>query len=341
MIVGILLGLGAAVSQSLSYLATRHYVQRRPRGASLQLLVLGHIWMGVFAVLLLPFVWPTAAIPWSPLALPLIGETLFYIAGQFSLATALKYAEASRVSPLMTSKLILTATLASLFGQPVGATSAWITPLQWFAVLLCLFAAISINFSGGRIRIKALLAIAAAAGFFALSDYGINLMIKAMLTSPGIDKLHASLLTEVFCYLTTGVLALPLLKPLGSRIQRDWAGAVPFGLAWFVAMVFLFLAFSSVGVLLGSILQCTRGFITIILGAGLMYAGQGHIEAKQPRGVIARRLLAGLLMFVGIALYVIRDPGKLTLNWRSLPVSRSASGQAARVPCRTMPITNS
>jgi hypothetical protein len=308
MIVGIFFGLSAALGQSISYLATRHYVQLRPKGASLQLLVLSHIWMGVLAIGLLPFIWPASAIHWSALLWPMVGETLTYICGQVCLVTALKHCEASRVSPLLTGKLFITATLASTLGQPVGAVSVGITPLQWCAVLMCIIAGISINFSGGRLKWKALLAIAATATSFALSDYTINLLIKGLLMSPGVDKLHASLLTEAFCYVVTAGLAIPLLIPLGSRRAHDWKDAIPFSLAWFSAMVFLFLGFATVGVMLGTILQCTRGFITILIGAALMYAGQAHIEAAQPRGVMVRRLLAGLLMFAGITLYVVRAP---------------------------------
>src|SRR5258706_187295 len=59
MIAGIATGLTAAFCQSLTYLAARHYVQRRvgegESGASRELLVLSHVWMALFALLLLPF----------------------------------------------------------------------------------------------------------------------------------------------------------------------------------------------------------------------------------------------------------------------------------------------
>ena len=313
MIFGFLAGLGAATSQSFSYLGTRHYVQRRPAGAAMQLLVLGHIWMALFSLLLLPFCWPPAPIPWHAFLPPFITATLFYTTGQLSLAIALKHAEASRVSPLMTSKLIVTGTLTAIFGQPLGA-SAFITPLQWFAVLLCLVAGISINYTGGRMKTIAILAVAGAASSFSLSDWNINLMIKALLTQPAIDRLHASLLTEALSYLVMGILVIPLLKPLGTRKAADWVDAVPFAAAWFIAMIFLFIAFSSVGIMLGSILQCTRSFITIGLAAAFMYRGHEHIEPRQPRGVIIRRFAAGFLMFIGITLYVIRDPAQFRMK---------------------------
>ncbi len=329
MLLGILLGLAAATFQSLSYLATRHYVQRRPARANLQLLVLAHLWMGIFSVFQLLFVWPNVPIPWSALAVPLITTTLFNFAGQIFLAIALNHAEASRVSPLMTSKLILTATFAATLGQPVGAATLGITPLQFFAVGLCLLAGLSINFSGGRMKFIAALAIAASASSFAISDFFINLTIKALIV-PGIDHTRASLLTESFSYLLTAILLVPLLKPLGSRVKKDWAAALPFAVTWFVAMIFLFNAFSTVGLLLASILQCTRGFITILLAAALMYRGHTHIEPQQSRGIILRRLAAGLLMFLGITLYVIRDPSHITLHrTQGASTSESAAKSAA------------
>ena len=73
-------------------------------------------------------------------------------------------------------------------------------------------------------------------------------------------------------------------------------------------MVFLFVAFAEIGVVLGTILQCTRSFITILMGAGLMALGYSHIEPKQPTRVVITRIGAGVLMFLGISLYIVRNP---------------------------------
>ena len=73
-------------------------------------------------------------------------------------------------------------------------------------------------------------------------------------------------------------------------------------------MILLFVAFAEIGVVLGTILQCTRSFITILIGAGLMMLGYSHIESRQPRRVILGRIAAGVLMFLGITLYIVRDP---------------------------------
>ncbi len=222
------------------------------------------------------------------------------------LAMALKHAEASRVSPLMTSKLILSALLVLLYGQPVGSASRWLTPLQWAGVAMCIVAGISINFTGGRMKTAAIIGIAWSAGSFSLSDWFINRGIAAF-TTPEISAYRASLLTGVFGYILTGLIALPLLRRLGSRDPRTWLDSAPFAITWFGAMFGLFTAFALVGIMLGSILQCTRGFITILLGAALMRLGHHHIEPHAPRSVMVRRLAAGLLMFAGITLYVLKD----------------------------------
>ena len=222
---GILCGLGCAVCQSLSYLATRHYVQGRLAmpNASRQLLVLAHLWMGLFSCILLPMVWPAGGVPWSKFLPPFFANIFCYAAGQISLASALKHAEASRVSPLMTAKLILSSILVILYGKLIGGPINTVTPLQVLAVGLCIVAGIAVNFSGGRMKTKAILAIAAAAISFSLSDWSINLTI-ADLQSPAIDRNQASMLTLAFTYMACGLLVIPLVIPLGSRKGKRLGG---------------------------------------------------------------------------------------------------------------------
>lgn len=314
MLEGIFTGLGTAFFQSLCYLSTRHYVQRRTASAGPQLLVLAHAIMGIFALALLAFFWPHGPLAWNQTLRHLLFNTFFYTGGQIALVVALQHAEASRVSPLMTFKLIISSILVMLYGQPVGGAAAFLTPLQWLAVGICLIAAVSINYSGGRMKSRAILAIVLGSMSFSLSDWNINLMIRDILSTPGMDQFHGSILAGLLSYLATGALALALLPLLGSRRSRDWIEAIPFSLAWFASMICLYTAFASVGILLGSILQCTRGFITIVLAFIIMHRGHHHIEPHAPRGIILRRLAAGVLMFIGISLYVLRDPAHLKIH---------------------------
>jgi hypothetical protein len=240
---------------------------------------------------------------------------------------AIKYSEPSRVSPLLTIKVFIPAALATLIGQPVGsAVNRSLTAWQWVAVLLCVIAGISINQSGGRMRLRALVAVIFSASTFAGADWTIGVSEAAFMRTPHMTLLRASLLTESALYLTLVAVALPLLLVFGSRKWRDWRDAAPFGIAWFTAMIFLFFTFGTEGVVLGTILQCTRGFMAILIGIVLMHLGLEHIEPRQSHSVMLRRLAAGFLMFLAISLYLIRDPVNA---WRHAAVPAATAAPAA------------
>jgi drug/metabolite transporter (DMT)-like permease len=305
---GALCGLMAAMLQSLSYIASRHFIQRRAAGAGVQLLVLGHLIMGVMAFIeLLVNITPQPL--WKPVLIPVFSAALFSIGGQLGTMEAIKYAEPSRVSPLFTIKLLIPALLATFIGQPVGAiANRSMTGWQWVAVIICMIAGISINQTGGRMHRRALLAILLTAVTFAGSDWSIGLAVAGFRHTPHMSILRASLLTESCVFIVLGCAAVIFFAIVQPPRAKDWREASPFAFTWFMSMIFLFFAFGEVGVVLGSILQCTRGFMTILLGIALMYLGHEHIEPRLPRAVVLRRLAAGFLMFLGITLYIIRDP---------------------------------
>jgi hypothetical protein len=308
MFLGALCGLMAALTQSVSYIASRHFIQRRASGAGLQLLILGHLLMGLMALLLM-FCAGTPQPVWRPVIVPVCCAALCNVFAQLGLMQAMKFAEPSRVSPLLTIKIFIPALLASVIGQPVGsAVDRSMTVWQWLAVLLCIMAGISINQSGGRMRRRALIAVLVTAAIFAGSDWSIGLTVAGFLATPHMTVLRASLLTEASLFLVLGALAAVLLPLFGSMRGGDWIDASPFAITWFSSMMFLFFAFGKVGIVLGTILQCTRGFLTILIGVGLMYLGLEHIEPRQPRAVVVRRLAAGFVMFLAISLYIVRDP---------------------------------
>lgn len=314
-VIGVSCGLVAAVLQSVCYIASRHFTQSRTGQASLHLLVLMHLWLGIMAAITLPLVW-TAGVHWSRIALPLTLDVLFNIGGQIGLTLALRLAEPSRVSPLLTMKIFFPAILTTILGPPVGKVAEhYLTPWQWAAVVMCVIAGISINRGGGGMRKAALAAIVGCSVLFGASDWCVGLAIHGLLKTPGISPLNASVLGESALYLMTGVGAILLLltgfgQPAGQRIfpWPDWRDSFPYAATWFAAMICLFLAFGQIGIVLGTILQCTRSFITILIGAGLMLLGLEHLEPKQPARVILTRIAAGVLMSAAISLYILRDP---------------------------------
>jgi drug/metabolite transporter (DMT)-like permease len=116
MFIGVLCGLGAAIMQSLAYIASRHFAQSRPgRGGSggVALIVLVHLWLGIMAVILLPMVW-IGGVPWHAVAGPLAGSAVCNILGQGALTLAIRMAEPSRVSPLLTMKVFVPAILTTI-----------------------------------------------------------------------------------------------------------------------------------------------------------------------------------------------------------------------------------
>jgi hypothetical protein len=307
MTVGIVTGLAAAFCQSLGYLATRYYVQPRKAGASRELLVLAHIWMGLFSLVLLPFVWvPEGWMVLKGVMQPLILSVMFYLGGQLCLMLALKHAEPSRVSPLLGFKIVVLAGMATVMAQPAaGGKVQGLTWLQWVAVALSVTAAVALNFSGARLRRRALAAVVLACVAYSMSDWNIATLVVGIRTLA--PESHAPFLAGAFGYTLSGILALCFFPFVGTRDPKAWRDSAPFASFWFAAMLMLYTCFGLEGPLLGNILQSTRGLMSILLGSLLVYWGHFHIEPLGGKGVFARRLAAGVLMFLAVSLYVIRD----------------------------------
>ncbi|HEY4329064.1 MAG TPA: hypothetical protein VGN88_04955 [Phycisphaerae bacterium] len=314
MIGGLASGLGAAFFQSLSFLGNRYFAHSRGAQASRQLLVLAHIWMGIFSAVLLAIMWPGGA-GWEwiwKVREPLLQMTFFYLIGQMGITLALRHAEPSRVSPLMGLKTIFLAGLSTFLPQPQltqASQAVGLTGLQWAGVGLSLVAAIALNYAGTKLRKHAIWAILLACTSFAFADWNIartNVALKAVL--PGLSTVAISFLNVGLCYFLAGVVGWAAAPWYGSRKGRDWADAVPFAAAWFAGMLCLYWCYAEVGPLLGVILQSTRGLMSILMGSLLVYWGHLHLEPINSRKVFIRRFAAGALMCLSVTLYVIGDP---------------------------------
>jgi len=309
---GIITGLGAAFFQSLCYVMARHFVQVRGAGAGRMLLVLGHIWLGIFSVAMLPFVWPAAGLPVLSMIGPIVWMSVYYMLGQIFFVFALKRAEPSRASPLLGLKIAVLAILVCFFPRAHLRTDPplqmGLNGMQWAAVALACAAAVALNFSGKRLSWRTLGLILLAVITFALSDWNIKRTIVAVQDAlpPG-SALRASLIAVAFCYIFCGLCAVAISPWWGTRSPRDWRNALPYSVSWLVAMILLYVCFALVGPLLGNILQSTRGLISILMGSLFAYLGHLHIESESSRGVFFRRLAAGVLMTGAVSLYVLGD----------------------------------
>jgi len=291
---GIVLGLVAAIFLSASYVLSRLFVIRRERGG-VQLLVAAHVIMGAVSLVAIPFAWPRQMPHFGAYATPLAGSVGFYLVAQAALFFALRRTDASRAAPLLGLKVPFLAVITVfLLHQPLGG-------MQWVAVA----AAFVLNRVGGRIPAAALGGVLLAC----LSYCGSDLSIKALVVSlESVGQFRAVLLGVLLTYSFCGLVAVAVLPVVGLRVLREWHYAVPFAAAWFAAMLALYACFASVGVVLGSIVQSTRGLISIVMAAFLARAGLVHLERKLPAAVVVRRLAAAALMAGAISLYVLNAP---------------------------------
>jgi hypothetical protein len=295
---GILTGLGAALCQASSYLATRHFVQVRS-GGTRQLMVLGHVIMGILSIAVLPWIWPRGGVAGTAFISPLIQCSVWCVLGQLGLTVLLRYIEPSRVSPMLAFKLVILALLT------IGVARQPITSLQWIAITLCIAGAMALNYaseSGKAMSLRAIGLLVFTCIAYSVSDWNIARLVNAM---GEMERWRAFICATLASYTLCGIAAAVFLPWYGSTKRIDWQEAAPFGILWLLAMLLLFTCFGMVGVVYGNILQSTRGLISLGLGALSVKLGFHHIESATSRTVFAKRFIATLLMTAAVVLYAL------------------------------------
>jgi hypothetical protein len=300
---GVGLGLAAAVGLSISYFCSKLFVIRRGN-AVLRLLVLGHLIMGVISAAALPFLWRPAAPPLSVVLWPLVKVSIFYLLAQAAFFLALRYDDASRLSPLLGLKILMLALMYLLWLHvPLG-------PMHWAGALLSVVAALLLAHSGKRMTAPAILAVLLACLFYCLSDLNIGWLVDVVLKFTP-NPITAALLSVALTYVVCGLIALALLPVAGMDSLKEWQYALPFAISWLSAMCFLFACFNTIGVLYGNLIQATRGLMTVVMGAAIGRLGFVRIEPVMGRVLFVRRVLAALLMFLAIAVYLLAGFAKV------------------------------
>lgn len=289
--VGVLAGFAAAFLQSLSYVYSARFITQY-RASSVTLLVLMHILLGLISLPILALLWHPALLNVSDYALPMGSTALFYCVGQIALFQAIRYSEASRVSPLLGLKVLALACIGLFwFGEVYQA-------IQWFAVLLCVLGAVWLSASGGRINMKAMIWVVIACLGYALSDLSVLYTMQSLEPLP---LIHAAAVGVCICYILCG-LCSSLLYVRVKEKHLLWASA-PSALTWLLAMMCLFACFAEIGVVFGGIVQSSRGLISILLGVLLTWVGFAYAEKMPARSVFMQRMLASVLMLVAIVLF--------------------------------------
>ena len=170
MTTGIVYGLGAALFQSMAYLSSRHFTDRKG-GSPVQLLLATQIMLGPVALGVLLLVPNELYPPPGSYIIATLGTTICFLLAQILIFASLRRAAPSRVSPLLGLKILFVVVLSSIF------FAASYTGLQFAAVFLALGAALVLNYSGGSLPGRALILILTSTLLLAGSDIFIQVAV--------------------------------------------------------------------------------------------------------------------------------------------------------------------
>ena len=292
MIVGIIGGILSAALQSGSYVFSRVFILKHK--SSLELAVFSQLLMGIFGLVTIPLLLPFIQFPaTSAFFILLLMCVLSFMAGQYGFFQTLRELEASRLSSLLGLKIVILAVTAMII------THTPLHFLQWIAIILCSTGAVGMNFTGGRITLKA-----AAWLIFMLVAYSVCDLLEAELIRQmnGRSLIVDSTAVAALMYLLLGVLTLPLLLKYRWSL-RKCTDSLPYAASWYCAIILLFLCYDSIGAVFGNIVQASRGIISVMLGAWLLHLGYEHLEPRVGRKAWCRRFLMAVVMICAMSLY--------------------------------------
>ena len=292
MMTGVISGLISAFLQSGSYVFSRWYINRYRN--PFELLIFSQLAMGVFGILTLPVVLQFTHFPMTPLFWGMeVLCVLAFMAGQFGFFQSLKLLEASRLSSLLGLKIIVLALIC------LAITRTPLHELQWMAIVLCAVGAVGMNFTGGPITLKACLWLAFTLVMYAICDLlEAELIWRMPAGKPIVDSTAVAAVT----YVLLGFAALPFLIRTGWKYEKC-RDALPYAGSWSLAMILIYLCYSTLGPVYGNIIQASRGIISVLLGLWLLHLGFKDLEPRVDRKAWMRRFLMAIVMIVAMFLY--------------------------------------
>ena len=292
MILGLLAGILAAIIQPFAYLFSRAFISRG--GPALELLIYSHLIMGFFSGITLLFYIPTLEM--TPLlAMRLSGSVVTFLIGQGCYLLTAKLMEPSRLTTLLGLKIIFLVLLNLIFFNQILAGE------HILAVILCTASAFVMNRSGIGMDLKTFTALMLCCLFLAGSDIMDMLLVQEM---PFSSVISSGIAATALCYFALALVVLPTLAfiPLDRKKLR---AALPYSLAWLLAMAMLFICFGAVGTVFGNIIQSCRTLVQVILGTVVAWMGYAALEGKVSSRQWLSRGLAACMVMTAVSIYTI------------------------------------
>lgn len=200
------------------------------------------------------------------------------------------------MSPLLGTKILFLAVISVVVFQQEFSL------LQSISIALCLCAVGMLSWSNGKIAWMSLLWVLLTCLGYALSDICVREVISKFLF---LGLFHGSVVSACLCYSFCGLIGAGLIIIVRPVSTSMWIHALPFASTWFIAMLFLFACFGSIGIIYGSIIQSTRGILSVFLGVMVSGAGLVHLEEKMNTAELLRKAVAALCMAGAIVLYYV------------------------------------
>ena len=295
MFFGVSIGLVSAVMQSSAYIFSRRFVNRFH--SSVKLVIYSQLLMGIMGAAVFaatfPFtVFPRGAELWKFSVATAVFVAAYHVAF-YCFFKALNEIEASRLSSLLGLKVVSIALITYPFLH---------AELNWWhllAVALTAVSAVGMNFSGIHISRKGALYLALALLGFSTTDITGAIFVKSM---PGDALTLKAICATSRSYVFLGIIAAAVFLKMKFE-PRECRGALPYSALWFTAMLLLFASFGIVGVVFGSIIQASRGVVSVLLGVLLARLGYSDVEPDVPVLVWVRRAVMAAIMVAAIGLY--------------------------------------
>ena len=295
MFFGVAIGLVSAVMQSSAYIFSRRFGNEFH--SSVKLVIYSQLLMGIMGAAVFAATFPFTAFPrgaelWKFSVATAVFVAAYHVAF-YCFFKALNEIEASRLSSLLGLKVVSIALITYPFLR--AELNLW----HLLAVVLTAVSAVGMNFSGIRIGRKGAIYLALALLGFSTTDITGAIFVRSM---PGDAMTLKAICATSLSYLFLGIIAAAAFLKLKFE-PRACRGALPYSVLWFTAMLLLFASFGIVGVVFGSIIQASRGVVSVLLGVLLARLGYSDVEPDVPLRIWVRRAVMAAIMVAAIGLY--------------------------------------